>query len=92
MRKTLFIGLALFASAVSADSVNGYWRNDGTYVEPYHRSSPNSRLYDNYNSQGNVNPYTGQYGTQPNEFSNPPAYNQWQAPSWGVPDRSSGFR
>ena len=29
-------------------SVNGYYRKDGTYVQPYHRSSPNETVRDNY--------------------------------------------
>jgi hypothetical protein len=42
--------------------VSGYTRSNGTYVEPYHRSAPDSNPYNNYSSQGNVNPYTGQVG------------------------------
>jgi hypothetical protein len=51
--------------------VNGYIRKDGTYVQPYMRSSPNAYKFDNYSSQGNTNPYTGQRGYAPNEFSTP---------------------
>lgn len=65
------------ASAVYADEyVNGYYRSDGTYVQGYYRSSPNQYKYDNYSSQGNTNPYTGEKGSQRNEFSNPPEYNK----------------
>lgn len=39
--------------------VNGYYRNNGTYVEPYMRSSPNNNPYDNYSFPRNTNPYTG---------------------------------
>ncbi|WP_200945677.1 hypothetical protein [Burkholderia sp. Leaf177] len=42
--------------------VNGYSRSNGTYVEPYHRTEADSNPYNNYSSQGNVNPYTGQVG------------------------------
>lgn len=63
--------------AFAADRyVGGYTRQDGTYVQPHHQTAPNQYRYDNYSSQGNVNPYTGQAGTQRNEHSNPPAYNQ----------------
>ena len=61
----------------SADTyVNGYTRQNGTYVQPHYQAAPNQYRYDNYSSQGNVNPYTGKAGTQRNEYSNPPAYNQ----------------
>lgn len=61
--------LAFVASATaSADSyVNGYTRRDGTYVQPHYRSNSDGSTYNNYSSQGNVNPYTGQEGrTVPN--------------------------
>lgn len=68
--------LALSAVAFADETVRGYQRRDGTYVAPYHRTEPNQYRHDNYSSQGNVNPYTGRRGTQPNEFSNPPVYNR----------------
>lgn len=45
-------------------SVKGYYRKDGTYVKPYHRSSPNKTDKDNWSTKGNVNPYTGKEGTK----------------------------
>jgi hypothetical protein len=42
--------------------VNGYYRQNGTYVEPYNRTSPNNTTIDNYSTAGNMNPYTGQSG------------------------------
>lgn len=66
MRK-LILTLALLAltSVAFADVyVSGYEKKDGTYVEPYYRSSPNSTTSDNYSTKGNVNPYTGQEGTK----------------------------
>lgn len=45
-------------------SVKGYYRKDGTYVKPYHRSSPNKTDADNWSTKGNVNPYTGKEGTK----------------------------
>lgn len=71
MKKTLiFFILSLLASAVFADTyVNGYFRKDGTYVAPYTRSSPNSTNTDNYSTQGNVNPYTGEAGSRAQDYS-----------------------
>lgn len=67
---------AAFATPALADQyVKGHTRSDGTYVAPHYRSSPNSSRYDNYSSQGNYNPYTGQQGSSRNEFSSQPQYN-----------------
>lgn len=52
----------LFAGDVS---VRGYWKDsnhDGvkeTYVSPYHRTSPNNKVKDNYGYPGNYNQNTG---------------------------------
>jgi hypothetical protein len=46
----------------SDEQVSGYTRSNGTYVEPYHRTEADSNPYNNYSTQGNVNPYTGQAG------------------------------
>ena len=43
--------------------VNGYYRNDGTYVQPHYRSNPDGNILNNWSTQGNVNPYTGKTGT-----------------------------
>ena len=80
MKKLIaLLGLALLAmvGAASADqSVNGYYRNDGTYVQPYYRSSPDSSYNNNWNVSPNVNPYTGQRGTQrPTYNDKPPSYD-----------------
>ena len=60
-----FLFAALFSISALADvSVNGYYRKDGTYVQPHHRSDPNSNTNDNWSTKGNTNPYTGQQGTK----------------------------
>lgn len=81
MKKMLLVALSLGAlsltgTAMADHYVNGYMRSNGTYVQGHYQSDSNSVRYDNYSSQGNTNPYTGTAGTQRNEFSNPPAYNQ----------------
>lgn len=64
-------------SPLSADvKVKGYYRKDGTYVQPHTRSSPNKTKNDNYSTQGNVNPHTGESGTKPrDESSNEQTYS-----------------
>lgn len=67
MKKLVVIAMTLLmaSSAAFADVyVQGYYRKDGTYVAPHHRSSPNSTTYDNWSTKGNVNPYTGERGTK----------------------------
>jgi hypothetical protein len=44
--------------------VSPYTRNDGTYVAPHYQTNPNNTQMDNYGTRGNLNPYTGQYGTR----------------------------
>lgn len=56
--------LLITTSPASADKyVHGYTRGDGTYVQPYYRSSQDSTVTNNYSYEGNTNPHTGQVGT-----------------------------
>jgi hypothetical protein len=52
-------------------SVRGYFRRDGTYVQPHMRSAPDGNFWNNWSTKGNVNPYTGQPGTK---TTPPPGY------------------
>ena len=54
---SLFFGLISFSAA--AVRVKGYYRSNGTYVQPHMRSSPDGNPYNNYSYPGNTNPYTG---------------------------------
>ena len=75
MKKIILLLLILILSApVYADQfVNGYYRKNGTYVQPHYRSRANYTKFDNYSTRGNYNPYTGQRGSQ-----NP--YNSYYKP------------
>lgn len=66
MKKLLFIIAILFTTTLSFAqvSVRGYYRSNGTYVQPHQRTAPNYTRNDNYSTVGNVNPYTGKAGTQ----------------------------
>lgn len=58
--------LAVFAGCASVAAqnyVNGYFKQDGTYVQPHVRTNPDNSRLNNYSTQGNTNPYTGQQGT-----------------------------
>lgn len=56
---TLTVSLAVFNFADAAVHVKGYFRSNGTYVQPYYRSNPDSNPYNNWSFPGNTNPYTG---------------------------------
>jgi hypothetical protein len=75
--KKLAIALLALASGVAGAQVyvQPYVRSDGTYVQGYYRSAPDRTPLNNYGTQGNVNPYTGQQGTV-----NPYALPMPQAP------------
>lgn len=62
----IFVGLAVIATPAEATSrVRGYYKpSTGTYVQPHYRSSPNRSTFDNWSTRGNINPYTGKYGTK----------------------------
>lgn len=73
MKTTMLIAcLAILTGTASAQVyVKPHVTRDGTYVEGHQRTAPNSTKLDNYTTQGNVNPYTGQAGTV-NPFTPPP--------------------
>ena len=56
---------AIGLSTVSADVyVNPYFKKNGTYVQGHYRSNPDGNFYNNWSTKGNINPYTGSYGTR----------------------------
>jgi len=83
----ILIALALlFTSIVPSIArdvyVRGYYRSNGTYVQPHYRSSPNNTTLDNFSVRGN--PYTGARGS--NSFgssygSGPNLYGGGSGPS-----------
>jgi hypothetical protein len=73
-----FILSILTISALADAYVHGYYRSNGTYVEPYHRTDPNNTPNDNWSTKGNVNPYTGQEGTKQPVYYQYPASQQRQ--------------
>ncbi len=65
MRKALFAIAVLLVLLFSTEAafavvhVRGYFRKDGTYVQPHYRSDPDGNPYNNWSFPGNTNPYTG---------------------------------
>jgi hypothetical protein len=64
MAATVIATVTAGTEASRADEyVSGYYRSNGTYVQPYMRSSPDNSVFNNYSYEGNLNPYTGQVGS-----------------------------
>lgn len=49
-------------SNLNNHGVSGYTRSNGTYVQPYTATNPNSTQRDNYGTSGNYNPNNGSFG------------------------------
>ncbi|GAV24823.1 hypothetical protein ciss_07560 [Carboxydothermus islandicus] len=62
----LFLAAAILltttAPVFAAVRVRGYFRSNGTYVQPHYRSYSDGYRYNNWSSWGNYNPYTGKKG------------------------------
>jgi hypothetical protein len=54
-----------YGSSTGQHYVNSYSRSDGTEVRGHYQTNPNGTKADNWSTQGNQNPYTGQWGTKP---------------------------
>jgi len=62
-----FVVIAILFSlpsmTISQVKVKGYYKENGTYVEPYYRSNPDRNPYNNWSYSGNTNPYTSKTAT-----------------------------
>lgn len=59
---SVFLVFSFISVALCDVYVNGYYKKDGTYVEPHYRSNPDGNQYNNWSTKGNINPYTGEEG------------------------------
>jgi hypothetical protein len=69
MRKFLVLILMVFILTLgfikyteAAVRVRGYFRSNGTYVQPHYRSNTDGYRWNNWSVKGNINPYTGKSG------------------------------
>lgn len=69
---TSFYGVGSTNSSVRYQS--GYTRKDGTYVQGHFKTNNNGTNYDNYSAHGNVNSFTGSFGSRALDYSSE-AYN-----------------
>lgn len=68
----------LTVTLADADGVRGYYKQNGTYVQPHYRTSPDRNPYNNYSFPGNYNPNTGRITP-----GNPDTYlNRYYNPSY----------
>ena len=69
IKQAIFLALAIATMSFSLNSqakdvyVNGYTRSDGTQVRGHYRSAPDHSYDNNWSTEGNTNPYTGERGT-----------------------------
>lgn len=75
---SLFFILLLPSHVVFAKDthVNGYYRSDGTYVEPYTRSEPNAYRWDNKSYTPNQPSYNSSYYEPTKRYN-----SDWYQPS-----------
>jgi hypothetical protein len=69
-------------TAEAAVRVNGYFRKNGTYVQPHYRSNPDGNPYNNWSFPGNTNPYTGETATGNADTYLRNYYNKSTTPSY----------
>jgi len=79
MKKLAFVILTTLSLTVTAQStyVQPHVTKNGTLVQGHYRSESNGTRLDNYSTQGNVNPYTGQAGTVNPYAQQQPSVNQY---------------
>jgi len=90
--------LAIAVTCFADQSVRGYTRKDGTYVNGYTRSDSDSSYNNNYSTKGNTNPYTGESGTNSRTYNDrTPEYNKktygnpgYESSSGGLGNSNSG--
>jgi hypothetical protein len=80
-------GAVLVSEGQAQTHVDGYFRRDGTYVQPHMRSAPDRNPSNNWSYPGNTNPYTGERTTgRPDTYLD--NYRQTQ-PTFSQPWRRS---
>ena len=68
----------LTVTLADAGGVRGYYKQNGTYVQPHYRANPDGNPYNNYSFPGNYNPNTGRITA-----GNPDTYlNRYYNPSY----------
>ncbi len=86
----------LAGSVFAGDTyVQPHTRSDGTFVQGHYRTAPDNAMQNNYSTQGNVNPHTGQAGTvdpYQQQRQNQPAPQQWQQAPQPAPQQYQQYQ
>jgi len=74
--------------------VEGYRRDDGTYVPPHHRTAPDGDFWNNWSTYPNVNPYSGEVGPrrQPRNRPADAFSDSWSPGVWRTLDARAMLR
>jgi hypothetical protein len=64
--RSIIVAVALTGtvSMARAVRVSGYAKRNGQYVHAHLRTSPDQTKRNNWSTKGNVNPYTGKFGSK----------------------------
>lgn len=65
----LFMLFAAIGFSQSQTYVPGYTKADGTYVQGYWKTAPNTTNHDNWSTKPNTNPGTGTEGTRAGDYT-----------------------
>jgi len=95
--KRFILGLFIIAAvalsfphgSVEAVYVRGYYRSNGTYVQPYYRSRANAYTYDNYSYKSPT--YSNGYGYNKSYPSGRSYNSNWYTPSYSDSDYNYGY-
>jgi|SRR3989344_1057030 len=86
---SLLLVFTAFVEPADAGYVNGYYRSNGTYVQPYYRSRPNAYTYDNYSYRSPS--YSNGYGYNSSSYTSRSYSSRWYTPAWNDYDYSYGY-
>ena len=82
----LISAVAMFSTNAFAQGITtqkAYIKRDGTYVAPTFKTKNDGKMYNNYSTKGNVNPFSGKVGTkrdtQAFPIYNPPKSTSYKA-------------
>lgn len=87
LKKMFGLIVVVFAGSVFAGDVwvAPHLRADGTFVQGHYQTAPDHNVQNNYSTQGNVNPYTGQPGNvNPYSGQRGPVVPQFQPPIYST--------
>ena len=73
----LILGFENYGNAQTNTEVRyqqGYFKSNGTYVQPHFKTTKNSTNHDNYSTEENTNDYSQEKGTRARDYSTD-AYN-----------------